>query len=264
LIEVGHSTKYKNGLVGLVSTFLNRGLDLFLPVSKAVANSSRSKWAKKIQVCYHGIDIDAIKTWEATHKDQIEAERQAMSMSLPDPLRIIYVGRLDEQKGVLNLIPIMERLKDQPVTLTVVGGGELIDKVESAIRDSKLAGRVAMYGPRSDAWKFMFSADLMLAPSEFEGLGVVFMESMATGLPVLASDIPSIREIVVDGGTGLLVKIGDHEKFAMRISELLNDRTSLRMMAHNSLSKSELWNNRSSEENFYQLMLAAMESKGKR
>jgi glycosyltransferase involved in cell wall biosynthesis len=261
IVEVGHSTNYKSKIINGLSTLLNPGLDLFLPVSKAVEQSKRSKFARKVLVCYHGVAIDEMTGWISTHKSEIKLQRERMNMGIQEPLRALFCGRLDTQKGVSYLVPIMKKLKGYPITLTVVGDGELYSWLDSTMKSNGLEDQVLLLGAQPDAWKFMPAADLLLAPSVTEGLGVVVMEAMVAGLPVVASDLPSLREIIVDNQNGHLVPVGDIHEFANKLLALLKNSTQISRMSDSALSHSKLWDAKSNEQVFYNAVLMSVSLK---
>ena len=112
------------------------------------------------------------------------------------PLRLLYVGRLTDQKGCLDLPDIVwaVRATGRSASLTLVGDGPLRDHVEEALggSDVELVGFVPDPGP------YLADADVLLAPSRYEGLPFTPLEARAAGLPAVLSDIDAHRELEVD------------------------------------------------------------------
>lgn len=148
------------------------------------------------------------------------------------PLRILYVGSLTKRKGVRHLIDALATL---PATLdwraTVIGGGELADELAERAREVKVADRVQFDGPQTaEVVATAFShAHVVVIPSivgdqgRMEGIPVVAMEALAQGLPVIASDLSGIPELVEDGVNGRLVPPGDHAAIARALLEIASD-----------------------------------------
>ena len=119
------------------------------------------------------------------------------------------------------MAPVLARRSD--VVFLIVGEGPLRPDLEELARSLGVAHRVRMPGAvgherMADLYN---AADLVVMASEAEGLSRVYIEAMACGRPLLASDIPSAREIVVEGVNGFLFRAGDVDHLADRILELL-------------------------------------------
>ena len=132
--------------------------------------------------------------------------------------KIGSVGRLSTQKGYIYLIRAMPALLARlpNVRLEIVGEGELKPTLMAEIDQLGLQDRVVISPRLENVIPFLQSLDLFVLPSLWEGLPTVVMESMACGTPVLATDIPGTRELVLDGKTGWLVKPGDPSTLADR------------------------------------------------
>lgn len=112
---------------------------------------------------------------------------------------MIHVGRMDPAKNHLRLVDIMENIaRRQPVVrFLLVGRSEpvLRKQLSERLHRAKLEGRVAIAGLRSDVPRLLQAADVMLFPSQREGLPGAVLEAVAAGTPVVASDLPGIQEI---------------------------------------------------------------------
>ena len=148
-------------------------------------------------------------------------------------LRILFVGRLVERKGVTHLIEAVRRLPpDSRPRLTVIGDGPERTSLEAQIARDGLSGRVTVRGRVSEAeLKDAYaSSDVLVLPSildargDTEGLGVVLLEAMSYGVPVIGSNLGGITDIVRDGETGLLVPPGDPLQLAAALQRLASDR----------------------------------------
>lgn len=160
------------------------------------------------------------------------SDRQSVKQSVRRELRLpddaLVVGmtcRLVEQKGVSYglqaFVPVTARFPN--AYLIIAGDGPLRQALENEAAALNLGERVRFLGWRDDVPQLMHAFDLLLAPSLWEGFGLVILEAMAGGLPVVASRVSAIPEIVVDGETGLLVPPRDTDALAEAITHLLND-----------------------------------------
>lgn len=127
-----------------------------------------------------------------------------------EELRLLFVGRLVRQKGVDLILKAMTALP-ACVTLRVVGDGGARAELEAQAVALGLSGRVAFEGwrDRADLPGLYRSADAFVFPSRDEGMPNVVLEAMASGLPVVATDIAGNRDLVLDGETGLLLPPDD-------------------------------------------------------
>jgi glycosyltransferase involved in cell wall biosynthesis len=141
---------------------------------------------------------------------------------------ILCMGRLKPQKSVDVLIRALPALvaRFPDLHLDVVGQGPDRCRLERLAWATGLARHVRFHGYVAASVRDRLSAEAWLAvcPSSFEGWGVVCMEASSHGLPVVASDVPGLRESVRDGETGLLFPYGDVDALAEAVGKLLDDR----------------------------------------
>jgi len=145
------------------------------------------------------------------------------------PFTVLFVGRLVERKGVSHLVDAVNLLlPGAEVRLVIVGDGPERARIEARVRDRGLDGRVAVRGQVSDAelQAAYAGADAFVLPAvvdrrgDTEGLGVVLLEAMNHRVPVIASAIGGITDIVEDGVSGLLVPPGDAPALAAALGRL--------------------------------------------
>jgi glycosyltransferase involved in cell wall biosynthesis len=150
--------------------------------------------------------------------------RQELGLAERCPL-VLTVGRFTPQKNyptLLDAVPAV--LKEHPKAQFVwVGEGPLWDRLYRAVQARGLAGHVHLVGQRSDVPRLMAAADLFVLPSQFEGLPLVILEAMASGLPVVGTRVCGIEEAVEDGVTGRLVPLGNIGALSAAIREGLAD-----------------------------------------
>ena len=118
----------------------------------------------------------------------------------------------------------LARLGDDRVHLVVAGGGELLDGFRSRAAAAGVAERVHFLGavPQAELPDVLRAADLFLLTTEPpESFGIVLIEAMACGLPVIATDYPGVRAVVDEGATGRLVPVGNRDAVAVALRELV-------------------------------------------
>jgi glycosyltransferase involved in cell wall biosynthesis len=158
-------------------------------------------------------------------------EPPSLPGSVGGPPTVLFVGRLVERKGVPYLIEAMSQLRDRAMRLVIVGEGPERPKLEAAAQRLGLADRVLFRGKLSAAelQAAYAQASAFVLPSVFdargdtEGLGVVALEAMNHGTPVVASRIGGIPDVVEDGVSGLLVPPADSAALAAALRRVLDE-----------------------------------------
>jgi phosphatidylinositol alpha 1,6-mannosyltransferase len=145
-----------------------------------------------------------------------------------DDVVVVHASNLKAAKRPLDLVGSAARAlrRDPRLLYVVVGDGAHRRDMEAACRESGMAGRFRFVGWVDYARMpiYLALADLVVSPSQTEGLSRVYLETQASGKPLLASDIPAAREVVVDGVTGCLFRVGDVEHLADQTVRLAADR----------------------------------------
>lgn len=147
-------------------------------------------------------------------------------LGLPADTRLIgAVGRLWPQKRMKDLIWAADLLKviRDDVHLLIIGDGPQRARLERFREQVRIEDRVHFLGHRSDVPRLLPHFDVLWLASEYEGLPNVVLEAMAAGVPVVASDIPGNRDLVIPGETGYLVPVGDRAAYAREARAILDD-----------------------------------------
>ena len=147
---------------------------------------------------------------------------------LPDKRRgpgqeLLSVGRLSRAKGLDILLTAVTRVaNDAPgLRLSIAGEGELQDELLALRGQLGLDDRVALLGFCGDVSSLMAASDVFVMPSLWEGLPIALLEAVAAGLPVVATAVGAIPEVITNGETGWLVPPGDAEALAGALREAL-------------------------------------------
>lgn len=203
-----------------------------------VSHSSRRRFLANYQmkpqlvwVIHNGIALDAFGD---PHPWLAEGE--------PTPLRVICVASLIPEKGVEDLIQAALLLKNDgmPLEVTVVGDGPMLPQLRDMVQGSGLEGVIRFLGLRSDVPQLLSRSHVAVVPSRWdEAFGFAVAEAMAAGLPVIASEVGGIPEIVVDGETGFLVPPGSPPEIARCLRELHGDRGLAQRLGRNGRRRVE-------------------------
>jgi phosphatidylinositol alpha-mannosyltransferase len=157
----------------------------------------------------------------------VEAFRNAKPLELPPGRRMLFVGRLEPRKGLQVALAAFARLAPQHPDLYLVVAGEGRERSALDRTPPEVRSRVIELGtvPHADLPRCHAAADVFVSPATGrESFGIVLVEAMAAGLPVVASDIPGYREVVRAGVDGLLVPPGDPQALAEAVGTILTDR----------------------------------------
>jgi glycosyltransferase involved in cell wall biosynthesis len=142
----------------------------------------------------------------------------------PDRSIILIVGRLSREKDHLTLLRALDRLRQTlNPHLVVVGEGPELGRIEHEIRERGLTGHVTLTGLQPSAEPYYGIANLAVLSSLSEGSPNALLEAMAAGVPVVATKVGGIPEIVMHGESALLVPPGDVESMAAAMARLLTD-----------------------------------------
>ena len=160
------------------------------------------------------------------------SDRRAMvrrSLGLMDDDDVVLaIGRQEFQKGHRYLLEAAAALRSRyPRLVVLIAGrkGASSPELEDLSERSGLGDVVRFLGHREDVPDLLAASDVFAFPSLYEGLGCAVIEAMALGLPIVASDIPAIREVVEDGRNAVLVSPGSSATIASALDGLLSDRS---------------------------------------
>lgn len=176
---------------------------------------------------YSGVDLDSFES--ADPAEDLPGDRP----------RVVMVGRLANGKGHGVLLDAVESLDDFEGSVCIVGDGPLYESLFEAIDDRGLSDHVFLTGYRDDVPRVLAASDVLVLPSFREGTPRVITEAMASGLPVVATDIAGIPEQVAEGVNGYLIPTGDSEALADRLERLLGDPTVRKEMGYRGLERAE-------------------------
>jgi glycosyltransferase involved in cell wall biosynthesis len=210
-----------------------RGADRVIVPSRYSAEVAEEVYGLErghLHVVPEAIDLEA---WERT--PSVPRPSPPTRPSEAHPFRILSVARQYPRKDtetLLRALPFVRRA-GVPVRLTIVGGGPELPRLRKVTRTLGLSDVVSLTGPleeRESLLDLYREADLFCLPSLQEGFGIVFLEAMAAGLPIVAARAGATPEVVTDGVIGQLVPPGDIEELGRALGELaLNPALRMRM-----------------------------------
>lgn len=144
-------------------------------------------------------------------------------LGVPEDVHLIgTVARLDAQKAPQDLVEAVALLDRPNVEAVWIGDGNLRSRTERLIAGRGLAGRFRLIGERSDVASLLPAFDVFALPSLYEGLPCALVEAMTCGIPVVATAVNSVCELVVSGETGLLARPGDPASFSRALAAIID------------------------------------------
>jgi glycosyltransferase involved in cell wall biosynthesis len=197
----------------LARRIANRFLDAVIVVSESAHSEARARWGRvpPLFVVRNGVP---------------RADQRRRSGPGPESrLRLILVGRLEEQKNPFFALRVVGALRARGVDarLRLVGVGSLAHAIVRCAAENGIAESIELAGFREDPLPELLDAHLLLAPSTFEGFPFAPLEALATGMPVLLSDIPPHREIAAATAAARIVPLGDAERWADEVGDMAGD-----------------------------------------
>ena len=153
-----------------------------------------------------------------------EASRRSLGLNADEPA-VLMAARIVPAKGHDTALRALARLTDQPWTLLVAGDhhGDLGPQMQALAQELGIAGRVRFLGLREDVPALMTASDVLLAPSRREALSLTLLEASACRLPIVATRVGGIGEVVEEGASGFLVAPDDPPALAAALAPLLAD-----------------------------------------
>jgi len=153
---------------------------------------------------------------------------------------IIFVGRLEKQKGVDVLLKANQILKEKyhrKLRVAIVGDGSLRNYLKKLSIQYDIDESINFLGVRKDVLEFMRKASIFVLPSRWEGFGLVLLEAMSVGVPVIATKVGGIPEIIEDSKDGILVEPENPTELANTILKLLDDEKLRDRLSRNAFQK---------------------------
>ncbi len=214
-----------------------RTADSVTAISRSTAAQVEALGAGSVRVVPYG---SALADDGRRPEREALASRDAGPRSTQEPVRLLFVGRLVERKGVEVLVRALQVVRRTTAAhLTIVGEGARKSAIEAVVADCELSEHVTMAGrvPTRQLRSEYEAADVFVLPAvvdakgDTEGLGVVLMEALGHERPVIASEVGGIVDIVTHGETGWLVPPGDHEALGEQILRVVADPEGSRAVA---------------------------------
>lgn len=236
-IEIG--TPFGSLLSGIYArTFGNltiRRASRIIVTSRTYAATSRAIWSYSPEIIPNAVDGDLFNPG-------VDGTRVKRRHGIGDEEKVIlHVGRVVPHKGIEHLVEATKYVDD--ARLLIVGEGSFLSSIRRLVRDLDLGGKVVLAGrvPREQLPQYYAACDLFVLPSvsRLEAFGIVALEAMATGKPVVVTDIPGVREVITDGREGLLCDPVNPKDLTEKINYVLANDELRQIMGRRAREKVE-------------------------
>jgi glycosyltransferase involved in cell wall biosynthesis len=256
-----HSTGWPDG-IGRLNRMLTRTTDAFIGVASAhgkhLTDIERFP-ASKVHVIYNGIDADRFAPRDA------RPLRQSLGIATDAPVVGILAALRPEKNHELFIVGAQRILAALPnAQFIIVGDGPKRPELEALAASLNVAHAVHFVGTRSDVPDLLAACDLVSLTSHNEAAPVSILEALGVGCPVLASNVGSVNETVIEGETGRLFPAGDLDAYAGAAIELLRDKPlRTRLGAAGRRLVVERWSLDAMVHGYEQLIEGIYQSKGR-
>lgn len=247
IVQTIHSTKVSRPK--LQRTFINTFIDRFVAVSKKTKNVLTGEIGiprEKTDIIYNGIKHKKFSLGSRDPTDEVT--------------HLIAVGRLTGVKNYTLLLKAFRTVKkylensDYNIPhLNIVGEGELKEDLVSQTEKLGLHEIVNFLGIRDDIPELLANHDIYLMSSKWEGLSISLLEAVASGIPIVATDVGSNNEIIDNGVDGLLVEPNNSKDFAETLVKLIKNPELRKRLSKNAVNKAEDFDIKKSAEKYLAL-----------
>lgn len=212
-----HNNRRNKKFFKLIDRFVYSSFDKIISISQKTQDNLVSWIGNKKNkhiVINNGVNIERFK-------NSIAYKKNDLIKGIDNNSKLVcMVGRFSVSKDQATLVKAMKLIHSE-VHLLLVGEGETIDKVQKLTSELQLENRIHFLGYRDDIERIMKTADIIVLSSLWEGFGLVAVEGMASGKPVVATNVEGLREVI--GDADLLFERQNAEELAMKIDLLLRN-----------------------------------------
>lgn len=189
----------------------------------------------KISTVHNGIDVEAfekpLRTFSTQHRERV---REKLFNASSEDFVILSIAELHPRKGLKYLIEAYKEVEQtEPKTkLIIVGEGPERKILEKLIKKLELEGKVLLPGQQDNIPQILKSSQLFVLPSVKEAFGLVLLEAMAAQVPIIASKVGGIPEIVENGKSGQLVEPANYHALTKKMVEVIENNALMQKLAY--------------------------------
>lgn len=213
-----------------IEKFCSRYTDCLITINKEDYKRAKNFKAKEVKYV-PGIGIDTKKI-----KDIKKNRKILNEFNIKDEVVLVSVGELSNRKNHKVILKALEKVKGN-FKYIICGQGAKKEELIKLSKELNLQEKVEFLGYRQDVKEILKASDIFCFPSKQEGLPVALMEAMASGLPVICSDIRGNKDLIEDKKGGYLLKSYDMDEYSIKIQELIENKVLREEMGNFNLEK---------------------------
>jgi glycosyltransferase involved in cell wall biosynthesis len=237
---------------GFLRRIVYQNAKICIAASSAIKKYFEEIGVKNIAIIPNGIDLEKFKN--------LDQKKSRENLEIKNEFLIITVARLEKVKGIeylikaAKIISINQQNQYKSVFL-IIGDGSQRKNLENLVRKLNLEDKVRFLGqiPNEKIPEYLVAADCFVLPSLREGFGIVILEAMACGVPVIGTNVGGIPDIIKDGENGILVEPKNSEKLAEAIFKIHSNHEFAKSLAENAMANSGKYNWQSIVEKVYKI-----------
>ncbi|HWJ04069.1 MAG TPA: N-acetyl-alpha-D-glucosaminyl L-malate synthase BshA [Verrucomicrobiae bacterium] len=195
-------------------------------VSQSLTRETREIFGseREIETIYNFVDPEEFR--------RLDTQGLRKRFASPEEKIIVHISNFRPVKRICDVVAVFRRIQERiPARLLLIGDGPELGSVEKCTAQWDLEEKVIFLGKQESVVELLSIGDLFILPSEKESFGLVALEAMACEMPVIASDVGGIPEVVEDSVTGYLAPVGDVEAMAEKAIEILSNDSLQKQMA---------------------------------
>lgn len=238
LISTHHNVPDNYSSFSRALELLTRPLDnVTVAVSEGVAIEHTHLPGDNWKTIHNGIEVDEYRS----RVQESDPERVRDRWNIESDTVFLNIARYSPQKRQVDIVRAMELVVKEldSCHLVLVGWGDDKSTIQSVVEDLGLTDSVTITDRVPEVYPYYALADVFVSASTREGLPITFLEAMSAGVPIVGTDIPGIREIVIDGETGRLVSSKNPSELAQAMLEVTK-RESATPMGENGYQRAKL------------------------
>ena len=230
----------------------NEQADLSLCPSREMIREFNNHGIEELRLWRRGVDTELFSPEKYS-----SAMRSRLTDGHPEAPLIIYAGRLSDEKEIYMLRPILEEFPS--VRAAIIGDGPIKEKLQKWFEDTPTTFTGFLEG--EELAQAYASADVFIFPSQSETLGLVALEAMAAGTPVIGARAGGITELLDDGATGYFFEPGSRKDLLQKAALLIEDPEHLKTMSETAHREAQRWSWRKATEELSEMYREVLESK---
>lgn len=213
-----------------IEKFCSRYTDCLITINKEDYKRAQKFKAKEVKyIPGIGIDTEKIKN--------IKRDREVLKkFGIKNEVVLVSVGELSDRKNHKVILEALEKIEDDYIYI-ICGQGEKKEELVNLSKKLKIQNKVKFLGYRQDVKEILKASDIFCFPSKQEGLPVALMEAMASGLPVVCSNIRGNSDLIEEKKGGYLLEYDNSYEFLLKIHELINNDSLRKEMGEFNLEK---------------------------